>query len=100
MPYCKNYFSKATTRWIEKPTVAPQVEIVSKFQDDDGDMRSTKPSKQATEKPKKKKYLPGERLLRKLTKTRCKDRTMERIQNSIKKNVRDNFPENHINVID
>jgi hypothetical protein len=69
------YFSRATTEWVDSPTIVPEV------------IHARIPEPIMEEVKPKKKYLPGERLLRKLTKTKAKDRTIERIQKSITKNV-------------
>ena len=86
MPECEQYFSKAKCRWVEAPSIKPNPEIISKMQDSDGVIHGGKKDDMPKPKPKKK-YLPGERLLRKLTNTKGKDRTMDRIQKSISKNV-------------
>jgi hypothetical protein len=85
------YFSRAKSEFVEKPSVRPDPAIVAKFQDDRGDVKSLRneirETKQQEPDPpeKKKKRLPGERLLMKLTQTKGKDRRMERIQRSISK---------------
>ena len=79
MPYWKKpviqpFFSQATRRPIkEAPSVFPHPEIISKIQDERGNLISNKPSgnqgggsSEPEKKKKKKKNLPCEKLIKKL----------------------------------
>lgn len=95
-PPIYNYFSKATVKWIDQPSIRPDPEIVTQYADNEGNQKSmkTKISKNniIEDKPKKskKKYLPGERMLMKLTGQKPKSTKMKRIR----KNINDEPPVN------
>lgn len=91
------YFSKTKIIKVSKdeiPTITPPAENIMQYQDPQtGKQVKVKPQKEEKEedeKPKRKKYLPGERLLRKLTNTKEPDDRIKRIVASIKKAYSEN----------
>lgn len=92
----KPYFSMAKFGELKQPpTITPPIDIVNKVMSDDGkliDLNAKvgggKPDL-VQEKPKRKKktYLPGEKLLKKLTNTKRKDDKMTRIKRAIRQDV-------------
>lgn len=98
-PPIYNYFSKATVKWIDQPSIRPDPEIVTQYADNEGNQKRIKseiPHNNIIEdKPKKtkKKYLPGERMLMKLTGQKPKSTKMKRIVKNINKEPSINISE-------
>ena len=87
------YFSMAKCGGFrEPPKITPPSDIINKVMSEEGELidfhkKSSNDPVKKPEKKQKKKNLPGEKLLKKLTGTKAKDDKIARIKNAIRKDI-------------